>query len=64
MANKKTANIEDWEVVNLAGRDHLIGRISNHERQENFKTDRQITSKLKKIDRIEKMAETENTIYF
>ena len=61
---KKTARIDDWEVQSILGDDYLIGRISNHERQPEFKTNRQITSRLKKIDRIERMAETENTIYF
>lgn len=56
---KQTARIENWHVYN--GR--LYGKICDHPRQEEFGSDRQVTSPILSFDPDNNRAETLNTIY-
>lgn len=62
---KQKASICDWDIVFTGDKNTfaLIGKIQNHPRQNEFKEGTQITSPLLKIDFIEGVAETVNTIY-
>lgn len=61
---KNTARIDDWQVVPIYPEgEALIGKITEHTRQYLFTKERQITSKLVRLDETEKIAETLNTIY-
>jgi hypothetical protein len=63
--SKPVADIFDWDIV-FTGEDNqfaLVGEIRNHDRQTEFHTKTQVTSKLLRIDFVEGRAETVNTIY-
>lgn len=59
--DKPRAKISNWYIAydGLS----LSGCISAHPRQDEFRTSRQLTSRLLRIDFVKKEAETENTIY-
>ena len=63
--DKKIATIKDWEIIKhpIYNDYVLLGQVSNHARQNEFKKDQQITSPLQLIDFKNKTAETLNTIY-
>ena len=58
---KPRARIEDW----IYSKKHscLIGKVTYHPNQESFKKTFQVTSKVLRLDRKNKVAETQNTIY-
>lgn len=61
---KQTAYIDDWSEVNTFPYGTcLIGRVTKHERQHEFHSDKQATTRLVNIDREKGVAETLNTIY-
>lgn len=58
---KPRARIDDWVCAN--GGQFLIGRVSGHPRQAEFKNEWQATSSVIALDREARTAETLNTIY-
>lgn len=62
---KPTAHIEDWEIVvhPLKNYRYLRGAIAGHINQDNFRSERNRTSKLLSIDETIGAAETVNTLY-
>lgn len=56
---KPTAHIENW----FQRGDRLIGTITKHERQNEFKGNTQITSPIVKMDEAAGICETRNTLY-
>jgi len=61
---KKTARIDNWVLwTNPKGDQQLIGTVSAHDRQDEFRSDTQITSRIVKIDFEAGTAETLNTLY-
>lgn len=64
MSDKQTAHIDDWFVATTpTGHSCLIGQVSKHPKQADFKTKAQQTSNLIKFDPEAKTAETDNTLY-
>lgn len=64
MSEKQTAHIDDWFIADtLNGGQCLVGMVTKHAKQADFKTKAQQTSNLLTIDVANKTAETENTIY-
>ncbi len=62
--DKQTAKISDWFVAKTPdGHELLIGHVTDHPRQADFKAKYQSTSVLVKLDMVAKIAETSNTIY-
>lgn len=59
MMEKPHAHIEDWSYTGHT----LVGRISKHPNQSNFRSELQRTSEVIFFDPSNKIAETENTIY-
>lgn len=59
MSQKPEAYITDWELWG----DRLVGRISDHPNQYQFRNETQLTSPLLDYNVEEGWAETENTIY-
>ena len=60
---KQRAKIEGWELVKINGNPALVGHITEHPRQVEFKEQLQLTSDLLRIDFVQMEAETQNTIY-
>lgn len=62
---KHTSKITNWEIVKHPYyNDYVLkGKISEHENQDQFKSEVQLTSPIVKIDLVENIAETRNTIY-
>lgn len=60
---KPSAHIEDWEVIDTIHGKCLIGTITKHDRQEEFKSNFQKTSPLVAFDEANSWAETRNTNY-
>lgn len=59
MPDKATAHIDEWTYDGGV----LIGRVSNHSRQGEFKAPLQMTSTVLRLDREKGEAETLNTLY-
>lgn len=61
---KQTAYIDNWREESIFPYGTcLIGRVTKHELQHQFHSDKQATSRLISIDREKGVAETINTIY-
>ncbi len=60
---KPTAFIEGWSIIGVGALRHLMGRVSQHQRQDEFHAPYQRTSTLVKLDLDKNTAETLNTIY-
>lgn len=60
---KPTADIEGASFIHMHDGWHMMGRISNHDRQSDFHSPVQMTSKLLRIDFENNTAETLNTHY-
>lgn len=63
--NKPEAHIERWSHIKLPARTlgYLMGSVSKHERQEEFRMPYQITSTIKRFEPEKGFMETENTFY-
>lgn len=62
--HKGTARIENWQAVpNKIKPRYLIGQVSYHARQSEFKIDTQQTSRIVSFDFSAAYVETQNTIY-
>jgi len=62
IANLKP-RIDDWFVVKLDDEDRVIGRMSDHPKQHKFRSQTQITSPIKRLDREAGVCETNNRVY-
>lgn len=60
---KGHAHIENWSVIHSGGKKYLLGSIRNHPNQTSFHSPLQQTSSLVYLDRVARLAETENTHY-
>lgn len=60
---KPTAHIDQWVLERDATGFYLTGVVSNHQRQDDFKAERQRTSRVVLFDGDNNAAETLNTRY-
>jgi hypothetical protein len=64
LAEKPTAHIENWmRIPTMYGHAYLMGTVSDHPRQSEFRAKEQITSQLVSFDEEAGVAETRNTRY-
>lgn len=60
---KRQARIRRVGFVSIDGHWHMTGQVTDHVRQDEFKSERQVTSRLRRVDFENGIAETENTVY-